>query len=65
MEKQNRYRETDRQVKRVREIYSRIGQPLPADIIVDLYLHLGAIREAVLENGCSEMRKKSKRKLDA
>ena len=30
-------------VERVRRIYSRIGEPLPVEIIIDLYRHLGKI----------------------
>jgi len=35
------YQETARKIENVRRIYSKIGEPLPADIIVDLYRHLG------------------------
>lgn len=65
MEKQNRYREIDRQVKKVREIYSGIGQPLPADVIIDLYLHLGKVQEAVRAENRSKVPKKRKKVLDA
>ena len=34
------YQETARKIENVRRIYSQIGEPLPADIIVDLYRHL-------------------------
>ncbi len=35
------------QVKRVRKMYSEIGEPLPAELIVDLYQHLGKALEVV------------------
>ena len=34
------------QVNRVRALYSQIGEPLPADIIIDLYLRLAPALEA-------------------
>ena len=34
------------QVNRVRALYSQIGEPLPADTIIDLYLHLAPALEA-------------------
>ena len=46
MEKKNQYLEIARQVNRVREIYSDIGQPLSADVIADLYRCLGRVQEA-------------------
>lgn len=48
MEKQrkNRYAHTAKQVEEMRRLYSRIGEPLPAEIIIDLYRHLGAALEA-------------------
>lgn len=35
------------QVRRVCELYSRIGEPLPADTIIDLHRHLAPALEAV------------------
>ncbi len=35
------------QVKRVRKMYSEIGEPLPAELIIDLYQHLGKALEVV------------------
>ena len=29
------------QVAAIRKLYSKIGEPLPADIVIDLYTHLG------------------------
>lgn len=37
----NRYVAVTRQVDSMRRLYSRIGQPLPVDIIIDLHHHLG------------------------
>ncbi len=37
------YQEISARVERVRQIYSRIGEPLPAEIIIDLCRHLGKI----------------------
>ena len=34
------------QVRRVREIYSRIGEPLSVDTIIDLHRHLGPALKA-------------------
>lgn len=39
--KQINYQETTRRVENLRRIYSQIGEPLPVDIIIDLYQHLG------------------------
>jgi len=36
------YEEVRRQVERTRGIYSRLGQPLAADIVIELCRHLGA-----------------------
>jgi len=35
------YPEITRRVDSVRRIYSRIGEPLPVDTLIDLYQHLG------------------------
>ena len=35
------------QVNRIRGLYSRIGEPLPVDIIIDLHLHLAPALEEV------------------
>ena len=37
----NRYVAVTRQVDSMRRLYSNIGQPLPADVIIDLHHHLG------------------------
>ena len=41
------YERVAAQVNRVRKLYSRIGEPLPADIIIDLHRHLAPALEAV------------------
>lgn len=40
-QRQNSYQQVSERVERVRKIYSRIGEPLPVEIIMDLYIHLG------------------------
>lgn len=42
MEKQNydRCAHVGMQVDKLREIYSQIGEPLPVDVMIDLYRHL-------------------------
>ena len=46
---QNRRKKSDeeirRQVERTRGIYSRLGQPLAADMVIELYRHLGTAME--------------------
>lgn len=43
MEKQmqNSYARTAKQVEEMCRLYSKIGQPLPVNIIIDLHHHLG------------------------
>ena len=43
---QTGFAETRERVDRVRKIYSQIGEPLSADIIIDLYQHLGKVMDA-------------------
>jgi hypothetical protein len=47
MEKQrkNSYARITKQVEEMRSLYSKIGQPLPADVILDLYRHLDTALE--------------------
>ena len=47
MEKQRKssYQQVSERVERVRRIYSRIGEPLPVEIIIELYRHLGSVPE--------------------
>lgn len=63
-QKTGRYARTARQVESVRKLYSRIGQPLPADIIIDLYRHLGSALEAV-DPGEARPGRAPKRRADA
>ena len=39
-QKKNSYEEISRRVDSVRRIYSQIGEPLPVDVMIDLYRHL-------------------------
>ena len=48
-QKTDRYTRTGQQVEHVRKLYSRIGEPLPADVIIDLYRHLGRAMEIAEE----------------
>ncbi len=41
------------QVAAIRKLYSKIGEPLPADIVIDLYTHLGKVLDAVQTPGHS------------
>ena len=60
-ENRNRYERVAAQVKRVRELYSQIGEPLPADVIIDLHRCLGPALEAVDEQRRSEKERTKKR----
>ena len=44
-QRQSSYQQVSERVERVRRIYSSIGEPLPVEIIMDLYLHLGNLPE--------------------
>ena len=46
-EQKDQYERVSAQVSRMRKLYSRIGEPLPADIIIDLHHHLAPALEAV------------------
>ena len=63
MEKQrkNSFEQVSRQVERVRKIYSGIGEPLPVDVIIDLYRHLGT----ALEPAQADARPQKKRRTQA
>lgn len=52
------YQEVSARVERVRRMYSRIGEPLPAEIIIDLFRHLGSVPEDMPRN-------KAKKRKDA
>lgn len=60
-ENQNRYERVAAQVKRVRELYSQIGEPLPADVIIDLHRCLAPALEAVDKQGRGEKKQTGKR----
>ena len=55
----NRYVAVTQQINSVRKLYSGIGQPLPADIIIDLHHHLGKAL-ALAQPVASGKRKKDK-----
>ena len=55
------YKRVSEQVNRIRKLYSRIGEPLPVDIIVDLYLHLAP----ALEEAKESKRRSGKRRKEA
>ena len=57
---QGEYERVAARVKRVRSIYSRIGEPLPADIIIDLHRHLAPALEAA-----ATRRGRRKRRMEA
>ena len=53
----NRYVAVTQQVDSMRKLYSQIGRPLPADIVIDLHRHLGkalALAEQTHESGRRE-----------
>ena len=60
-EQEKQYERVAAQVKRVRRLYSQIGEPLPVDIIIDLHQHLATALEAV----AAPEKKRPKRRLDA
>ena len=55
------YERVTKQVNRIRRLYSRIGEPLPVDIIIDLHLHLAPMLEKVKKSP----KRKGKRRLEA
>ena len=62
MQKKQRsqYERVAAQVGRVRKLYSQIGEPLPADIIIDLHRHLApALEEA------APRKRRGKRQMEA
>lgn len=52
MEKQrkNHYARASDQAMRMRKLYSQIGEPLPVDVIIDLYRHLDKALEFANES---------------
>lgn len=61
-QRKNSYAHTSAQVDRARRIYSQIGEPLPADVIIDLHLHLGRALELNQENEYAPRRDERKAK---
>ena len=63
MEKQrnNRYAHVSQQVDKMRRIYSQIGEPLPVDVMMDLYQHLGGALELWREKMFPQPFKKKKK----
>jgi len=46
MQKQKQHTaQVNEQILRMRRLYSQIGEPLPVDVIIDLYQHLGKALE--------------------
>ena len=60
-EDRNRYERVAAQVNRVRALYSRIGEPLPVDVIIDLHRCLAPALEAVDEQSRGEKERTKKR----
>ena len=62
MQKQRKtgYADVEYRVARVRETYSRIGEPLPVDVIIDLHRHLGAALELAREDATLPLRRQPK-----
>ena len=50
-----------KQVERIRKLYSQIGEPLPADIIIDLHRCLGPALEAADERNWNDKDRMKKR----
>ena len=46
-EREYSYERVAAQVMRIRRLYSHLGEPLPADIIIDLHRHLAPALEEV------------------
>lgn len=63
MEKRGKdqYARVSAQITRTRKLYSQVGEPLPADVIIDLYQHLGTALSALDERETSLRRVRRKR----
>ena len=57
----NQYERVAAQVGRIRRLYSQIGEPLPADIIIDLHRHLAP----ALEEAAAPQKRRGKRRMEA
>ena len=60
-EARSQYDRVAEQVNRIRKLYSRIGEPLPADIIIDLHRHLAP----ALEEAAAPRKRRGRRRLEA
>ena len=62
MQKEQRipYDRVAAQVNRIRKLYSRIGEPLPADVIIDLHRHLAPVLEEA-----AVKKRRGKRRMEA
>jgi len=56
----NRYVAVTQQIDSVRRLYSQIGQPLPAEIIIDLHHHLGTAMQMYRSGTRSNIKKKNR-----
>lgn len=57
----DQYAHVSAQIARTRKLYSQIGEPLPADVIIDLHQHLGTALSALNERDASLRRVRRKR----
>ena len=55
-QQKNRIARVNDQALRMRKLYSQIGEPLPADVIIDLYRHLGNALELSEEREHKQIR---------
>ena len=58
-QKENHCAETSRQVERMRQLYSKIGEPLPVNVIIDLHRHLSDALELKKGERSSQCEKKN------
>ena len=56
-QQKNRIARVNGQALRIRKLYSQIGEPLPADVIIDLYRHLGNALELAEERENNAVRR--------
>lgn len=47
--RKNRCAQVEMQVRRMRRLYSQMGEPLPVDVIIDLHRSLGAAMDLLRE----------------
>lgn len=58
---ETRHQRAAMQVARIRKLYSQIGEPLPADIIIDLHRTLGATLDALDDQNRNDRDRPQKR----